>query len=44
MVSVVVVEYDLRPFMEPHWLLEDGAKVWVAEVERVPDWPSWPAR
>ena len=42
--SVEVVEYDLRPFMEPHWRLEDGTKVWVAEVERVPDWPSWPAR
>ena len=42
--SVEVIEFDLRPFWEVASTLEDGTKVWIAEVERAHDCPSWPGR
>jgi hypothetical protein len=42
--SVEVIEFDLRPFWEVAWTLEDGTKVWITEVERAHDCPSWPTR
>jgi hypothetical protein len=41
--SVEVVEFDLRPFSEVATTLEDGTKVWITEVERAHDCPSWPS-
>jgi hypothetical protein len=41
--SVEVTLYDPRPLQRPHWMLDDGTKVWLAEVERAPDCPSRPA-
>ena len=42
--SVGVIEFDMRPFREVAWTLEDGTKVWITEVERAHDCPSWPER
>jgi hypothetical protein len=42
--SVEVTLYHLRPLQRPHWILEDGTKVWLAEVERDLDCPSRPAQ
>jgi hypothetical protein len=40
--SVEITEFDIRPFMEPHWGLDDGTKVWLVEVHRAADCPSRP--
>jgi hypothetical protein len=42
--SVEVIEFDLRPFWEVAWTLEDGTKLWITEAERAHDCPSWPSR
>ena len=42
--SVAVTEVDLRPFQGVEWTLEDGTQVWLTEVERAHDCPSWPGR
>jgi hypothetical protein len=40
--QVEVTHYDLRPLQRPHWVLDDGTKVWLAGVERDPDAPCQP--
>jgi hypothetical protein len=42
--SVEVIDFDLRPFWEVATPLEDGTKIWLTEVERAHDCPSWPGR
>jgi hypothetical protein len=42
--SVEVIEFDLRPFWDVATTLEDGTKVWLTEVERAHDCPSFPGR
>ena len=42
--SVQVIDFDLRPFWDVASTLEDGTKVWLTEVERAHDCPSFPGR
>jgi len=42
--SVEVIEFDLRPFWDVATTLEDGTRIWLTEVERAHDCPSWPGR
>jgi hypothetical protein len=42
--TVEVIDFDLRPFWDVVTTLEDGAKVWLTEVERAHDCPSWPGQ
>ena len=42
--TVEVIEFDLRPFWDVASTIEDSTKVWLTEVERAHDCPSWPGR
>ena len=42
--TVEVTPFDLDPFTDAAWTLEDGTKVWLTEVERAHDCPSWPGK
>jgi hypothetical protein len=42
--SIEVVDFALRPFWDVATTSDDGTKVWLTEVERAHDCPSWPSR
>jgi hypothetical protein len=42
--TVEVIEFDLRPSWDVASTLNDGTRVWITEVERAHDCPSWPGR